>query len=541
MLGDPKADLTQTETDSSAASLVSARELLVPGLTVLGHPDPSRVGERVALTKLAAGRVEELSRLSPLFSPVRGGAPRPLADSFLSRQPIRFASEPDGGVRLDATGSKTAVEADGEVVSIPRAFGRAEVERGVVLLLSHRVVLLLHLVDPGGADSVPDFGLVGESLAMARLRREILRVARDEVPVLLRGETGTGKELVARAIHDASPRRHRPFLAVNMAAIPATLAAAELFGAARGAFTGADRRREGFFTKADGGSLFLDEIGETPLDVQALLLRALESHEVQPVGADAPQSVDVRLVAATDSDLLRAIEAERFRAPLLYRLAGYEIVLPPLRERRDDVGRLFFHFLGRELERVGRADRLREAGAGEKPLVPARVVARLAMHSWPGNVRQLRNVALQLALGNGDAVNAVLDTRLPQSAGDAPAGAAIRVVSSAAPIGEKAAPPSVRKKWRDAAELSDAEIAAALEAVGFRIQRAANALGVSRASLYDRIEKSDAIRKGADLPASAIEEAAARHAGDLAAMARDLRVSRRALARRMRQLGRGGA
>src|SRR5262249_13655296 len=154
------------------------------------------------------------------------------------------------------------------------------------------------------------------------------------------------------------PRRDGPYLALNLGAVPPALAAAELFGAARGAFTGADRRRAGHFERAHRGTLFLDEGGEAPPEVQVLLLPALESGEIQPVGSEAPQRVDVRVVAATDADLEAAVAQGRFRAPLLHRLRGCEIRLPPLRERRDDVGRLLVSFLRRELAELGREELL---------------------------------------------------------------------------------------------------------------------------------------------------------------------------------------
>ena len=165
------------------------------------------------------------------------------------------------------------------------------------------MALLLHRL-PSVLEREPErFGLTGDSAALVLLCREIRRVSTVATPVLLRGETGTGKELVARAIHTSGPRRARPYLAVNLGALPPALAAAELFGAARGAFTGADRSRSGHFERADGGTLFLDEIGEAPPEVQILLLRALESGEIQPVGSEAPLRVDARIVAATDADL----------------------------------------------------------------------------------------------------------------------------------------------------------------------------------------------------------------------------------------------
>src|SRR6185369_2634420 len=196
--------------------------------------------------------------------------------------------------------------------------------------------------------------------------------------------------------------------AVNMGAIPPALAAAELFGAARGAFTGADQRRTGYFSQAHGGTLFLDEIGETPPEVQVLLLRALETGEIQPVGAEAPRRVDVRVLAATDADLEEAIAAGRFRFSLFKRQTAYEIRLPALRERREDFGQLFFSFLRQELEALGEAGRLDDPGPRGDPWLPAPLVARLAAADWPGNVRQLRNAARQIAIGNRGAAHAVL-------------------------------------------------------------------------------------------------------------------------------------
>ncbi len=222
--------------------------LLVPGLTVLAHPDVSRVGERVLLAGLPARRVELLSRVEPRFSAPGSGVLRPLADPYLSRRPLRLtAGAETGSILLDGRGAATAVTVGGAAVRGEHVFSAAEIERGVVLLLAQRIVLLLSPLDPVEREGLPPFGLVGESLAMVQLRREIQRVGPLDVSVLLRGETGTGKELVAQALHQASPRRSRTFFAASMGAVPATLAAAEMFGAARGAYTGADRKRDGYF------------------------------------------------------------------------------------------------------------------------------------------------------------------------------------------------------------------------------------------------------------------------------------------------------
>jgi two-component system nitrogen regulation response regulator GlnG len=530
----------QADTRAESAGGIPAGSLLVPGLTILHHPEAGRIGERVALAGLAAGREEILSRTEPAFSAPGKSLLRPLADPYLSRQPIRFGpgTEP-GGVHLRCGGSGTAVVADGAAVADELEIPPARLERGVVLLLASRIVLLLSPLDPVGVAGARDFGLVGESAPVLALRQEIQRVAGLGVPVLLRGETGTGKELVARALHDAGRRHGRPYIAVNMAAIPATLAAAELFGAARGAYTGADRKRDGFFQRADGGTLFLDEVGETPPEIQALLLRALESHEIQPVGSDEVRRVDVRLVAATDADLEGAVAAGRFRAPLLHRLAGYEIRIPPLRGRRDDFGRLFLHFVRHELAELGETSRLANPPEG-RSWIPAPLVARLAAYDWPGNVRQLRNAVRQIVIAGrdgGDEGMWLQAERILQEAARAaapadsdPAGAP-PVEIPPEPRGEP------RRAYRSPDDVTDDDLLAALRANRWRIQRAAAQLGISRGSLYDRIEKSQRIRKAADLSREEIESCRAACGGDLDAMVEALEVSRRGLQRRMGQLG----
>ncbi len=383
-------------------STIDQREistLRIPGLTILAHADPRRIGERAALTALTSGEEVHLSRLEPVFANPGDSRRRALADPHLSRRPLRLIPVPGGGARLAAKSSKTRVEANGTLVDEWREFSAADLERGVVLLLADKVTLLLHTLSPA-LPQVRHFGLVGESDGILTVRQQIARVADLDVPALLRGETGTGKELVARAIHEMSTRNSQPFVAVNMGAIPPTLAAAELFGAAKGAFTGADRKRSGYFARAQGGTLFLDEIGETPPEVQVMLLRSLETGVIQPVGSDKSSTLDVRILAATDARLEKEIDAGRFRAPLLHRLSGYEIRLPPLRDRRDDIGRLLVHFLRLELETLGDALCLETTAVGKRPWLPAPVVARLATHLWPGNVRQLRNVARQLVIDN---------------------------------------------------------------------------------------------------------------------------------------------
>jgi two-component system nitrogen regulation response regulator GlnG len=222
--------------------------------------------------------------------------------------------------------------------------------------------------------------------------KTIGRVAASDVAVLITGESGTGKELVARAIHQAGARTEGPFVAVNAAAIPRELLESELFGHERGAFTGAIESRAGRFREARGGTLFLDEIGDMPIELQAKLLRVLQSGEVTSVGGRKPEHVDVRIIAATHRDLDAAVRDGRFREDLLYRLRVVPIEIPPLRERGEDVSALAQHFVARYSE---------EFGTGPRVLAPD-ALERLLAHAWPGNVRELENAikrALVLSAG----------------------------------------------------------------------------------------------------------------------------------------------
>jgi transcriptional regulator with GAF, ATPase, and Fis domain len=233
---------------------------------------------------------------------------------------------------------------------------------------------------PAGRPPPGRFGLIGASAPMLELFDLIERVAPSDVPVLIQGESGTGKELVARALHDHSKRRDRPFLAENCAAISPNLLESELFGHKRGSFTGAVADRAGHFVAADGGTVFLDEIGDMPLEMQAKLLRVLESGEVRPVGSNKIRKVDVRIVAATNKDLVLLCRERAFREDLYFRLNVVTLQLPPLRARREDIPLLaeyFLHRTGRELDK-------------ELELSPEAIRAFQAW-SWPGNVRELEN------------------------------------------------------------------------------------------------------------------------------------------------------
>jgi two-component system nitrogen regulation response regulator GlnG len=516
------AGLRDTPTSAEATISVSggpgaAGDLgLVPTLTILFHPQFRRIGSVAQFER----RVE-LSRVDPMFDQPGDGR-APLADPVLSRRPVILEELAAGSFAIHPE-PRTPVRIDGQPVPEPLVLTRSDLQRGVVIELGERVVLLWHLAEPR-REAGPSLGLVGANDAVESLRRDILRVALLPAPVLIRGESGVGKELVARAIHQAGPRRDRPMVTVNMGAVPATTAVSELFGHARGAFTGAAAAHDGYFVEADGGTLFLDEIGEATPEVQSMLLRAIETGDVRPLGARSTRRVDVHLVTATDTDLGQAVESGLFRLPLLYRLAGIEIVVPPLRSRRDDVGRLFAHFLAEELAETGEAHRLdTPATPGAPTWLPPALLTRLALHDWPGNVRQLRNLVRQIAVAN----YGMPGFRAPP---------ALTALWSA-PARPQPAPPRADGESRRRREIQDEELHAALRANQWRPGPTAAGLGISRTTLYKLIRESPQLRGARDLSRDEIRASAERHDGDIDAMAEDLEVSRRSLKLRMTELG----
>ncbi len=308
---------------------------------------------------------------------------------------------------------------------------------------------------------------VGVNFACLELKQAARRAARTTTPVLIPGETGTGKELQAQAIHADSPRAEGPFVAVNIAAIPETLLEAEFFGVAPGAYTGAERKgRDGKFKLADGGTLFLDEIGDMSLALQAKLLRTLQEREIEPVGSNHLQPVDVRVIAATSRNLEAMVAAGQFRADLFYRLNVISLVTPPLRQRMDDLPLLGEHLVDAICREQGLPPRVLGASA----------IERLRQHDWPGNVRELANVLERvLLMSDSDCLErGEIDRMMPQARGAHPAGQA-EPVSAAVNLGMVVAN----------AERS-AILQALREAHGNKAQ-AAKLLGISRAALYEKI------------------------------------------------------
>ncbi len=249
------------------------------------------------------------------------------------------------------------------------------------MTLEQRVASLENLVDR-------EEEIIGDSPVLRRLREAIARAAPSEGRVLIFGENGTGKELVARAIHRVSDRRHRPFVSLNCAAIPKDLVESELFGYEKGAFTGAVRRKSGRFEVADGGTLFLDEVGDMGLETQAKLLRVLQENEALRLGGDTPYTFDVRIITATNKNLTEEIKGDRFREDLFYRLNVIPLEIPPLRERREDIPVLSHHFLRKICEKTGKG--MKEWGK--------EALEVLGTYGWPGNVRELRNFVERLVI-----------------------------------------------------------------------------------------------------------------------------------------------
>jgi formate hydrogenlyase transcriptional activator len=311
------------------------------------------------------------------------------------------------------------------------------------------------LVEQSRGDA--DGALIGDSPALARVRELIGRVAGSDSTVLVTGETGTGKELVARALHAQGARRERPLVKLNCAALPRELVESELFGHEKGAFTGALAQRRGRFELADGGSLLLDEVGELPPEAQAKLLRVLQEREFERVGGTRPLRVDVRVIAATNRDLRAEVAAGRFRADLFYRLNVFPIALPPLRERREDIVPLMRHAVMRLARRLGRQ---------VDGLAPGFVESACA-YDWPGNVRELENVIERaLIMSRGGLLDAS-EALLPAAPAAAPAGASLMAAERV-------------------------HIVAALEAAGWTIEGqagAAQALGLHASTLRGRMRK----------------------------------------------------
>lgn len=502
-------DMESTLTSALSANGPGLARLLA--LTVLWHPDRSRVGEQFVVAPSTL--LVTLNRYAPMFARP-GGSLLPLGERSITRDALQLQRGIDDSLRFSPPDSRMSVELDGVALSAPVVLPAARVEAGVVMALGGTVLLCVHW-----ADSLPRLNpsatLLGAGSAMLRVQELIRQVAATELPVLLLGETGTGKELAARAIHLASRRHGGPLVAVNMATLSESLAPADLFGAQRGAYTGAQQARPGLFAEAAGGTLFLDEIANTAVTVQPMLLRVLESGEYRQLGAVGTVRTDVRLIAATDADL----GATDFNQPLLRRLEAFVIAMPPLRRRREDIGLLIVHLM-KEQERTATV-----------PLtLPFALVSALCRYDWPGNVRQLGHVLRRafLAVQAGQAPS--LAELLPSAA--LSASLPSHLPPSSSMLGAEGGGRRIKL-----AELDQNAVLAAMDAHGWRISAAAGALGVSRPSMYKLLENHPLVRVAAAIPEAELRNTLASHGADLARCAAVLKTPSEALRRHLREHG----
>jgi DNA-binding NtrC family response regulator len=428
---------------------------LVRSIKALGHETVTAASAADAIARLKAQRFDLC--ITDLHL-AEGDGRAVVREARSARPPVAVIALTEHGTVADAVEALRIGAAD----VLGKPFHVSVLEQALVRLLSAEPAR------SSRARPTPGVAVIGEHPAMRLVLDRVEQIADTDASVLIRGETGTGKEVVARLIHGASQRRSGPFVAVNVSAIPEALAESELFGHVRGAFTGADKARTGRFVSASGGTLFLDEIGEMPRGVQAKLLRVLQEREVTPVGASESVPVDVRVVAATHRDLEGMIAEGTFREDLFYRLDVVPIEIPPLRDRRQDIAALSEHFRVDVNAREGRS----------VPGFALDVMQRLGAYDWPGNVRELQNLVERLVVVAGtrmvvmddlpshlrttvvDLENATLD--LPQSGVD------LRIFLT---------------------QLEERLIAQALERTGGNKNRAAELLGMNRTTLVEKLRR----------------------------------------------------
>jgi PAS domain S-box-containing protein len=384
---------------------------------------------------------------------------------------LRALSAPGDPFRAEATLSSYELHREPFYTVILRDVeGRVAAERRIRALSEEATYLREEIKAAHGLGTI-----IGQSEPLQRVLRDVQEVAATDATVLIMGETGTGKELIARAIHDGSRRKDKALVRVNCAAIPVSLIESEFFGHEPGAFTGATKRRDGRFALAAGGTIFLDEIGELPIDVQGKLLRVLQEGEFEPVGSSRTRTVDVRVIAASNRDLRRAVREGTFREDLYFRLSVFPIELPPLRERRDDIALLATAFADRFAKRIGRTVEPLSAGC----------IERLKAYSWPGNVRELQNVMERAVITSVDG-RLNLDRALPEMSTERPSEA-----RSASP------PEPAVRTVRELRETERENLRRALEATRWRVagkDGAASLLGMNPSTLASRMKALGIIR-----------------------------------------------
>ena len=506
-------------------------------LTVVFHPDLTRIGASMKLGTIdASGRLRldasVIGRNSPLFSDDLA-----LDEPHVSRRALTVSHHARGLLLADTSGVSHCQLGPDKSASMAVTFD--ELKRGLSIRFGHGVVCWLRLsqseCDVAAHVTDEDDGFAGVSPEASAVRRLIDIAARCDLPTLLRGETGVGKEIVARAIHARSHRNQLPLVSVNMAALPETLADAELFGVAKGAYTGAETRG-GYFQTADGGTLFLDEIGEAPLSLQPKLLRTLQEGEVPVVGGKTKQ-VDVRIIAASDANLL---DASQFKQPLLHRLAGITIDIPPLSVRREDLGVLLLASSAHVPSSRGASlatGITRESSHRSMPLgldlaknTPsiaaawAQFIYDALNAEWPGNVRAFLLAAQRYALNLSDH-----QSQFVCNSSD--------IEDNESESDEWGARGGDRGSAKRGASIDDARLKHEHAAANYEIAETARRLGMSRQAVYRRLQQIPELRLAGQLPDREFLVAIKHVGDDVDALSRYLKISRAAIAQRLKQLG----
>ncbi|MDE2430136.1 MAG: sigma-54-dependent Fis family transcriptional regulator, partial [Burkholderiales bacterium] len=455
----------------------------------------------------------EISRFLPLFRHP-GADGLPLGHGGISRDALRITRDSSDQLLLQPPKSRMVVEVNGVEIDGPVQLSQAQIDAGVMLGLGRAILICLHWMRCLPKRN-PASGFIGVGSAAILARDQIRQAAGTDFPVLLLGETGTGKEVAARAIHAQSKRASAALVTVNMAALNESLAAADLFGATKGAYTGAQTARKGLFAEAENATLFLDEIGNTPVVIQPMLLRVLESNDYRPLGAHQDHKSTARLIAATDQDLY----SENFNQALLRRLESFVIQLPPLRARREDIGVLLTYLLSTSTL------------AMEHPVVlPFALISEMANYDWPGNIRQLAHVLRRalLALQLGETpVLASLVRHSPE-----------RITHSSPPstVTDFPAPQKNAGARKKLSDLSEADVLQAMESNDWCIQSAAQDLGISRPSMYKLLDTHSQIRHAEHIPPEELRQVLANHAGDIESCAAALKTPAEALRRFLKRV-----
>ncbi len=462
-------------------------------LIILWEQSQSRIGEH-AVIDTSKSTSFNVSRFAPLFSRHNETSKLALSDLAISRSPIQIQKITQSNYKITVPESPMKVWVNGLAVNSCVDVDLT-VDDIITLNISNRLLLGISLLP---LDQVGDTtSIIGISPAINISRRKILEVARSDVTVMIRGETGTGKELCARSIHNHSYRQSSQFIPLNMAVIPHNLAASELFGAKKGAYTGLTKTKTGFFEQASGGTLFCDEIGDTPATIQPMILRAIEEQEITPLGNMGVTKINVRFVSATDRNIE---DMNNFNQPLYHRLAAFEIIMPPLRNRKIDIPILLDHFL-----KQSRNVQVENAGKN----LDIKTIENLICYEWPGNVRELKNIADRIALGMF-----TIDDIVSKS--------------------EKY--PVLQTRLRSASSVSDTELLEAFEVCEWLIKPTAKRLNVSRTALYERLKSTSVIKQINELSDQEIHMAKPDDDNDYKTWASNLKTPQGALKRRLKRL-----